>query len=302
MLGGGFARGRHTELFGAYSVGKTYLSYRLIASAQQLGLECAYVDAERTFEPVFAKRAGVDLGALVYDEQRASGEQLVDHMEALLRSGNYGVIVLDSIAALLPLPETENSMEKTTMGTARAKLMSRALPRLTVANNDTVLVYINQLRDSMSMFSKATTSGGRAMAFYAGTRLEMVRTEVIKRKSQVVDPKKLKAQESDVVKGHRVMARVEKDKTGGQHYGASASFVFDYDIGGVDKTEELIYLGMVMDLVKRKGDKFWVEGYEEDAQVYAKKFHSWLNKNTAVAEELEENIMAVINESSSLVG
>jgi recombination protein RecA len=277
-------------------VGKTYLTYRLIASAQQRGLRCAYVDAERTFAAKFAQSAGVDLDALVYYEQTESGNRVIDFMETLLRGEEYSVIILDSIAALLPMEEADEPIEKTSMDTRQAKLMSKALRKLTVANRGTALVYINQLRDSLGgVFAKrSVTSGGRAMGFYAATRIEMVRTENIKKKVKVVDPKKGKT-EQDVVKGHRVLVHVEKDKTGGPPQGTKSSFIFDYDRAGIDPIEDLIYIGQVFDLVHRKGNKFWVEGYEEDSQQYQARFSKWLRANKAVAEELEEQLVELIN-------
>lgn len=218
-------------------------------------------------------------------------------MADLLHSGEYGLIALDSIAALLPKEEAEEALSKTSMDTRQAKLMSKALRKLTTINsNKTALVYINQLRDSLAgVFQKrSVTSGGRAMAFYAGTRIEMIRTENIKRKAKIVDPVKGK-KEADVVMGHRVLVRIEKDKTGGMPQGTTTSFVFDYKKANADHFEDLIYMGQVYDLIGRSGNKFWVVGYEDNKITYQKAFKKWLRTNKAVAEELEEEIIARIN-------
>lgn len=293
---GGFARGRHIEIYGGYNVGKTFTTYRFIATSQASGLRCAFLDVEGTFDPAFAEHAGVDLEALEFpgseEEGRPNGNRLVNIMEALLRSEEYDVVVLDSIAALLPKAEEEMDMESGTMGTHQARLMSAALRRLTAANRNTVCVYINQTRESIgSVFAKrAVTSGGRAMGFYAGTRLEMVRTETIKRAAKTIDHKTSKEKAGEVVKGHRVLVRVEKDKTGKVKQSAETTFVFDYDASDIDPIEDLVYLGRRFGLVKVSGDSWCVIDYEDEKSSGRKRFVKWLRRNRAVAEELEERI------------
>lgn len=291
LLSGGFARGRHAELFGSYSVGKTYLSLKLIAAAQERGLKCAYIDCEGTFDSTFAGHCGVDTSELAYHRQK-HGNRVVDFMETLLRSGKYAVIVLDSIAALLPKQELESDMEAGSYGAEQAKLMSKALRKLTAANEQTVLMYINQTRDSLgSVFQKRTVvSGGRAMGFYASTRLEMVRIENIKKKSRTIDPAKGEERQTDVVRGHRVLVRVEKEKSGAAKPHSETTFVFDYELGGIDPIEDLLYVGRIEELVHKKGDYWYVEGYEEEKARGRKAFKTWLRKNKAVQEELLDTI------------
>lgn len=303
-LGGGIARGRHTEVYGSYGVGKTYYTYRAIANTQAAGGLCAFIDAEGSFDPDFAAACGVDLEALAFHRQ-THGNRVVNFMETLTRSGIYDMIVLDSIAALLPKSEQESDMEESSYGTAQAKLMSAALRRLTAANNTTALVYINQTREAIGVVfgSKSITSGGKAMGFYAGTRIEMVRTENIKRKARHIDPSKGDETEKDVVKGHRVLVRIQKDKTGGAVQHSETSFVFDYDLGGIDPIEDLIYLGRRYGLVHKSGQKaatkWWVVEYEEEAQTGKVRFHRWLSRNAAVAEELRENILEAASADST---
>lgn len=291
VLGGGFARGRHVEIFGGYSVGKTYTAYRLIGNAQNLGLNCCFIDIEGSFDPVFAENAGVDLDTLAMPDAD-HGNMAIDLMEMYLRSRIYDVIVLDSIAALLPKAELESDMEAGNMGTHQARLMSQALRRLTTANKNTVIVYINQTREAVGVtFGKrSVTSGGKAMGFYAGTRLEMVRTENIKRKGRTIDPSKGDEKTADLVKGHRVLVRVEKDKTGGAKQADSTTFVYDYDLGSIDPVEDLIYLGRLQGHIMKRGNRWWVEGYEDEPQASRAKFKNWLRRNVAVAEDLEERI------------
>lgn len=295
ITGGGFARGRHAELFGNYSVGKTYTALRLIANAQKLGLNCSFVDVEKTFDKKWASNLGVDLDSLVIHRQE-HGNRVVDFMETLLRSEEFDVIVLDSIAALLPMAELKASMEQESYGTQQAKLMSAALRRLTTANNKTVLIYLNQVRDSLgSVFQKrAVTSGGRAMGFYAGIRLEMVRTENIKKDAKDVDPKTGKEKPVQIIKGHRVLVNVEKEKTGGRPTGSKISFVFDYELGGIDPIEDLLYLGRLNGFIQKKGNSWWLNEYEDEKAASRGKFKSWLRKNKIVRQELEEQIRELI--------
>jgi recombination protein RecA len=291
-LGGGFPRGRHVEMFGGYSVGKTYTALKLIATTQAAGGTCAFVDVEGSFDPAFAAFIGVDLESLAYHRQD-HGNRVIDFIETLLRSNVFDVIVLDSIAALLPKSELESDMEGGSYGTAQAKLMSAALRRLTTANKNTVMVYINQTRDSIgSVFAKRSiTSGGKAMGFYAGLRLEMVRVENIKKRTRVIDPAKGDESMQETVRGHRVLVRIEKDKTGGAKQHDQTTFVFDYELNGVDHIEDLMYIGRITGFVHKRTNLWWVEGYEDEKQNGRKRFKSWLRRNRAIAEELEENIL-----------
>lgn len=290
-LGGGFARGRHTEIYGGYSVGKTYVTYRLIANAQRKGLKAAFVDVESSFDPRFAESAGVDLAELAYHRQE-HGNKVIDFMEMLLYSRQYDVIVMDSIAALLPVAERDSDMSKASMGMEQAKLMSKAMRKLTTANRDTALVYINQTRDAVgSMFKANVTSGGRAMEFYAGTRLEFVRTENIKRTMPYVNPKTQEEGKRPEVVGHRVLVKVEKDKTGGARRHSQTSFLFNYLNGQADPVEDLIYLGRIYGLVHKQGTKsYWVEGWEKDKKSGKANFKRWLRNSPHITEELEELI------------
>jgi len=302
-LGGGFPRGRHSEIFGNWSTGKTYASLRLIASAQKLGMNTCYLDAEGSFDPDWATSIGIETNRMTYHRQ-VHGNQMVDLAETLLRSRLYGVIVLDSIAALIPKPELDQDMETVSYGTQQAKMMSAAMRKLTTANDKTALIYINQMRDSIgSIFrSSGVTPGGRAMSFYAGVRLEMVKMETIKRPGKVIDPKSGEQKKQDVVRGHRALVKIVKDKTGGSTMGQTTQFVFDYNTGSIDPTEDLLYVGRNLGLVKKKGLKFAVKGFEDEAQTGKERFRKWLKTNKAVAEELQEQIEAIIYDGKGVVG
>lgn len=291
---GGFARGRHTEIYGPFSVGKNYVVFSCIAAAQELGLNCAFIECEGSFDPVFARHIGVQTKKLAMHEQE-HGNKVVDFIETLLRSGVFDVIVMDSIAALLPKSEWESEMSSATMGTQQAKLMSQALRKLTAANHRTALLYLNQTREPVgSMFAKAITSGGKAMGFYAGTRLELVRTETIKRKRRSVNAKTGKASKIDVPSGHRVLVKVSKDKTGIRPF-SETTFVFDYDKKRHDPIEDLIYLGRVLGFVQIKGNTWTMDEYDVSTNGRPK-FKKFLRKNRKAREDLELWIRASIDD------
>lgn len=294
-LGGGIARGRYTEVYGSFAVGKTLVANYLIAETQMNDGRCAYYDAENAFDPAFASALGVDLDALEFQDQREHGNRLIDHMEALLRSGLYDAIVLDSIAALLPKSEQEADMEQASMGMEQAKMMSKALRKLTAANQKTALLFINQTRQAVgaSAFAKqSTTSAGKAMGFYAGTRLELVRTETLKESGHKVNMTSGEVSKVDNIPGgHRVLVRVEKDKTGGAVQNSETTFVYKYKKMEVDRVEDLLYLGRVSRLVGKKGTTWWVDGYEDEAVKNGRPgMRKFLMKNRAIADELETRI------------
>jgi recombination protein RecA len=296
LLGGGFPRNRHVELSGNASVGKTTLSLKTAAKAQEMGGLSAYVDCEKSFDPRFATALGVDIDALDYHKQK-SGERVVAYIETLLYAGLHDVIILDSVASLLPEQEKNATLEKGSMGMEQAKMMSKAMRKLTTANQKSVLIFINQLRDNIgvSFGKKTTTPGGRALPHYSGIRIEMVKIETLKEKTKVINTTTAEISEKDMPSGHRVLCRVEKDKTGSasKPY-AETTFVFDYNKADVDQIEDLLYVGRHFDLVLKDGDYWWVDGYEDEYQHGRKKFRKWLSKNVAVAEELEEKIREAI--------
>lgn len=243
------------------SVGKTLVALMSIAMAQELGLNCAFMDVEKTFDPVFAQHHGVNLKKLSFPlRKRRGGEEIIDIIEAHLYSGDFDLIVMDSIAALLPNAEQEASIAKASMGTYQARLMSKAMRKLTAANQDTTLLYINQLRDSLSMFvPEPVTSGGRAMGFYSGSRVKFQKAETIKTTKQVFDARKMTNVQKEIVTGHRALLTITKDKTGSQPFDET-TFVYDYDSQKIDEEEMLIYLGRRLNIIKGAGkpEKLWL--------------------------------------------
>lgn len=297
VLSGGIARGRHTEVIGNFSVGKSYLALELIANTQYNGGTCAYLDVEKSFDPVHAELIGVDLEKLVIPIL-PNANKMVDFIEALLYSQLYDVIVIDSIAALLPQDEQNRSSEQATMGTYQARLMSAALRKLTTANTNTAIFWINQQREAIGdLWKHMVTSGGRAMGFYAGERLELVKIEDIKLPMIVVNPKTGEETESPVITGHRVLLRIEKSKVGNIPKDQT-TFVYDYNLNGVDPIEDLIYLGRRLGLVKKSGEgagsKWWIEGSEDNKSTGRTRFKTYLRKSPNVVEMLEAAIMETI--------
>lgn len=287
---GGLPRNRHIELYGSANVGKTMLTYYAIARAQRLGLRCAFIDVEKTYDPKFAAHLGVNIADLEYVPQRVHGNKLIDIMQTYLMSGMYDIIVLDSIAALLPKGEFEKDMEAGSYGTEQAKMMSGALRRLTACNKNTLIIYINQTRDSVgSIFAASTrTSGGRAMGFYAGMRIELIRTENIKRKRTVVQPGTYEEKSVDVVVGHRVVVKIKKNKTGGAFPESSTTFVVDYRKKAIDRLEDLFYCGRYLGWIHKSGDYFWLDEYESQKKNGRARFKKWLRDNPEIADQLQE--------------
>ncbi len=245
VLGGGIAKGRFTEFYGPYSALKTYTALRTIANAQRAGLKCLFADAEHSFDPKWAGKLGVDLGSLtVYTPD--FGEELIDVVEAFLRSREYGVVVIDSIAALIPKPEIDASASKEQMG-LQGRMTSKMMRRLTAAlDNTTAVILINQVREKIGVVwgKPETTTGGRAIPFYAGQRLEMRRGEKIKKTIQG----------KDKVVGYVVNIRVEKDKTGPNvEKVASVEFLLGK---GIDPVDELVQLGERAGLVTKRANSY----------------------------------------------
>ena len=200
-VGGGFPRGRIIELYGAQSGGKSLIAHLIVSQAQKKGMECIYVDAENTFSPEFAKKIGVDTDKLILT-QSSIGEDTIDLVCKLL-DGNPGVIVVDSVAALITTGEIEEDAEKQFMA-PKARLMSRGLSKMNTLNKDTLIIFVNQLRSTMAMYGpKTTTTGGIALGHYASVRMEVKKGDLIYK-----DGKKT----GDVI-GQTVNCYVTKNKT-----------------------------------------------------------------------------------------
>src|SRR5712664_4022407 len=238
---GGYPRGRVIEVFGPESSGKTTLTLHAIAETQKLGGAAAFIDAEHALDANYARKLGVDVDNLLVS-QPDSGEQALEIAEVLIRSGAIDIVVVDSVAALVPRAELEGEMGDAQMG-LQARLMSQALRKLTgiVSKSKTCLVFINQIREKIGVMfgNPETTTGGRALKFYASVRLDIRRTTQIKEGEEVI--------------GSRVKVKVVKNKCAAPFRQAE----FDVAYGeGISKTGELIDIGIENKIVEKSGSWF----------------------------------------------
>ena len=242
---GGFPRGRVVEIFGPESSGKTTLALQVIAEAQKAGGMAAFVDAEHALDPIYARKLGVDVDNLLVS-QPDYGEQALEIAEALVRSNAIDVLVVDSVAALVPKAELEGEMGDSHMG-LQARLMSQALRKLTgiVSKSRTCLVFINQIREKIGVMfgNPETTTGGRALKFYSSVRVDIRRIAAIK--------------DGDLVVGSRTKIKVVKNKTAAPFREAE----FDIMYGeGISREGDLLDLGVTKEMVEKSGAWFSYKG------------------------------------------
>jgi recombination protein RecA len=270
---GGVPRGRVVEIFGPESSGKTTLSLQVIAEAQKLGGMAAFVDAEHALDAQYARKLGVDLDNLLVS-QPDNGEQALEIVEVLVRSGGVDVVVVDSVAALVPRAEIEGEMGEAQMG-LQARLMSQALRKLTgvVSKSKTCLIFINQLREKIGVMfgNPETTTGGRALKFYASVRIDIRRIGAIK--------------DGDVVVGGRTRVKVVKNKVAPPFREAE----FDVMYGeGISKEGDMLDLAVDRKIVEKSGTWFAFGGDRlGQGRENVKQF---LKDNPAVFKSLEEKV------------
>ena len=281
---GGVPRGRIVEVFGPESSGKTTLALHIIAEAQKAGGEAAFIDAEHALDPVYAKKLGVDIDNLIVS-QPDTGEQALEITEALVRSGALDVIVVDSVAALVPKAEIDGEMGDSHMG-LQARLMSQALRKLAGAINKskTVLLFINQLREKIGVMfgNPETTTGGRALKFYASVRMDIRKIEMIKQDGQVV--------------GNRVRVKVIKNKVAPPFREAE----FDVLYGkGISKVGNILDMAVNLDIVEKSGAWFSYNGQRisqgrENAKRYLEEHPDTLNE---IEKKVRENFAKAFEQS-----
>ncbi len=275
---GGIPKGRITEVFGPESSGKTTLAQHIIAESQKLGGTVAYIDAEHAMDPGYAAHCGVKVEDLLIS-QPDTGEQALEICEALVRSSAVDVIVIDSVAALVPKAEIEGDMGDPQMG-MQARLMSQALRKLAgaIGKSGTAVVFINQLREKVGIVfgNPEVTTGGRALKFYASTRIELRRAETIKQGNEAI--------------GSRVKAKVVKNKVAPPFRTAEFDIMFD---SGISKEGNILDVGIEQGIITKAGAFFSYgdtrlgQGRESAKQ--------YLKQNPELAKEIEEKIRASAN-------
>jgi recombination protein RecA len=270
---GGLPRGRIVEIFGAESAGKSTLALATIAEAQRMGGSAAYIDVEHALDPTYARAIGVDVEKLLIS-QPDSAEQALEITDYLVRSGALDVVVLDSVAALVPMSELEGEMGDTHVG-LQARLMSQALRKLTgsIHKTQTVALFINQLREKVGVFfgSPEVTPGGRALKFYSSVRIDLRRIESIKVGQDII--------------GNRVRARVVKNKVAPPFRKIELEILFKE---GISKEGGLLDLGVEMNIVKKSGSFFsYGETRLGQGREAARVF---LRENTDMRNQLEAEI------------
>ena len=281
---GGLPRGRIVEIFGPESSGKSTLATHVVAEAQRNGGVCAYIDAEHAMDPVYASAIGVNVDELLIS-QPDTGEQALEIADMLIRSGALDVLVIDSVAALVPRAEIEGEMGDSHMG-LQARLMSQALRKLTgnLNRSRTIMIFINQLREKIGVMfgSPETTPGGRALKFYSSVRLDIRRIESIKDGPEVV--------------GNRVRVKVVKNKTAPPFKQAE----FDIMYGkGISREGSLLDVGVDLGIVKKSGAWFTYEG--EQLGQGRENVKNFLAENVDLMVEISEKIKTEVGLNESEV-
>ncbi|NDV12846.1 recombinase RecA [Crenobacter caeni] len=281
---GGLPRGRVVEIYGPESSGKTTLCLQVVAEAQKLGGTCAYIDAENALDPVYAQKLGVNVEDLLIS-QPDTGEQALEICDMLVRSGGLDVIVIDSVAALVPKAEIEGEMGDSHVG-LQARLMSQALRKLTgnIKRTNTLVIFINQIRMKIGVMfgNPETTTGGNALKFYASVRLDIRRVGAIKK--------------GDEVLGNETRVKVVKNKVAPPFKQASFDILYGE---GISREGEIVEMGVEQGFIEKSGAWYSYNGQKigqgkDNTRV-------WLKDNPAIASEVEAKIRDKVGVSTAVV-
>lgn len=268
---GGYPKGRIIEIYGPESSGKTTLSLHAIAEAQKKGEKCAFIDAEHAIDPIYAQSLGVKIDELILS-QPDNGEQALDIVEMLARSGAFSLIVVDSVAALVPKAEIEGEMIENQVG-LHARLMSKGLRKIAgvLSKSNTTVIFINQLREKIGVIygNPETTTGGRALKFYASIRIDIRKVEAIKINNEIV--------------GNTVVCKVVKNKVASPFKQCKFDIIYGK---GISKEGELLDLAVQFNIVKKSGSWYEYNGNKiGQGRETAKLF---LEKNIDIFDEIKE--------------
>ena len=276
---GGVPKGRIIEIYGPESSGKTKVALHVVAEVQKLGGEAAFIDAEHALDPVYAKALGVDIDTLLVS-QPDYGEQALEITEALVRSGAVDVVVVDSVAALVPKNEIDGEMGDSHVG-LQARLMSQALRKLSgaIAKSNCIVIFINQLREKVGVMygNPETTPGGRALKFYASVRIDIRRVESLKEGTDVI--------------GNHTRCKVVKNKVAPPFKTAEFDILYGK---GISKESEIIELGVILDIINKSGS--WFSYGEQRIGQGKDKVREFLAENPDIAAEIEEKIKATLQD------
>ena len=276
---GGYPRGRIIEIYGPESSGKTTFALHAIAEAQKRGGYAAFIDAEHALDPVYAKNLGIDINNLILS-QPDTGEQALDIAEHLIRSNAIDIIVIDSVAALVPKVEIDGDMGDAHIG-MQARLMSQAMRKLSgaISKSKTIAIFINQIREKVGVLfgSPETTSGGRALKFYSTIRLDIRRVDTIKKGGDII--------------GNLTRVRVVKNKVAPPFKTAEIDLIYGK---GISYEGEIIDLGVAHDIIAKSGA--WFSYNDEKLGQGRENVKEYLRNNPNLAKEIEEKIRAAVME------
>jgi len=283
---GGIPRGRVTEIYGPDGAGKTTLAQHVVAEAQKLGGVAAYIDMEHALDPAYARRCGVDVDNLLIS-QPDTGEQALEIAETLIRSGAVDIIVVDSVAALVPRAEIEGEMGDSHPG-LQARLMSQALRKLSgaIKQSNTSLVFTNQLREKIGVIfgNPETTSGGRALKFYASVRLDIRRIKSIKDKGELI--------------GNRTRVRVTKNKVAPPFRVAEFDLMYDE---GISKTGDLLDVALELSVMEKRGSYYYYPVDSDDYLAQGREnTKDHLRDSPEIADEIELSVKENMIEEGTL--